>query len=278
MAARVAITVLVENTVSRPVLKAEHGLAFWIASGSENILFDTGQSDLLTANAKGLGVDLGAVNAIALSHGHYDHCGGLEAALSKATGGVPVYAHPGVLQPRYRRAAGVSRQIGMPDCCMAALLRRKECLRAAAAPVEIAHNVFLTGEIPRVHAEEQADEEFRAGADGRKPDLLPDDQALFMRTPAGTVVFLGCAHSGIINTLEYIRHLTDDRPFHAILGGMHLKSASNDRIAWTIEALRQIPFKQAYPAHCTGAQAAAALWTAFPGRCFAGCVGTAIII
>lgn len=273
---QISITVLVEDSVTRRALKAEHGLALWLSVGSERILFDAGQSALLTDNAKELGIDLGAVGTILISHGHYDHCGGMADALLKASGDVTVHMHPKAIEPKYRLASAGVRDIGMPSSCRAALLRREVCLRTSASPAEIAPGVFMTGEIPRAHPEEQTDEGFRADAAGQRPDLLQDDQALFLETPSGTIVLLGCAHAGVINTLEHIRRLTDGRPFHTVFGGMHLGSASDARIAWTVESLRQFSIARLYPAHCTGARATAALWTAFPERCFPGCVGTMI--
>jgi 7,8-dihydropterin-6-yl-methyl-4-(beta-D-ribofuranosyl)aminobenzene 5'-phosphate synthase len=82
----------------------------------------------------------------------------------------------------------------------------------------------------------------------------------------------------VLNTLDYVRHLTDGYPILAVLGGMHLQSASDERIAWTLDALRQFSIKGLYPAHCTGVKAVAALEAAFPGRCFPCGVGTTLYL
>ncbi|MBU0715525.1 MAG: MBL fold metallo-hydrolase [Verrucomicrobia bacterium] len=272
------ITILIEDSVSRPTLKAEHGLAFWIDTGSHCILFDTGQSQLILANANELKLDLDAVDTVALSHGHYDHCGGLADVLANAAGEVTVYAHPRALDPKYRRTETGTRAIGMSIHCRRALYEGRHNLKTVTIPTEITPGMFLTGEIPRSHPEEQSEPGYCLDAQCRQADPFLDDQALFIRTSGGTVVVLGCAHAGVINTLDYIRHLTDDQPFHAILGGMHLHSASDERIAWTIKSLQQFSVKRFYPMHCTGAKAVAALWTAFPGRCFPCGVGTTMNI
>ena len=107
-----------------------------------------------------------------------------------------------------------------------------------------------------------------------KPDPLQDDQSVFFDTAAGVVVLLGCAHSGVINTLLYIRQLTDNRPICAVIGGMHLISASTERIKRTIEELQYIGVERLAPAHCTGMPATVALWNAFPGQCQTCHVGT----
>jgi len=270
------ITILIEDSVSGPILKAEHGLAFWIDTGSHCILFDTGQSPLIMANANELKVDIDAVDTIALSHGHYDHCGGLADVLANAADKVTVYAHPRALDPKYRRTLTGTRAIGIPIHCRQALCESRCNLKTVTTPTEIAPGMFLTGEIPRSHPEEQSESGFCLDEQGRQADPFLDDQALFLRTIAGTVVVLGCAHAGVINTLDYIRHLTEGQPLHAVLGGMHLHSASDERIAWTIKSLQQFSIARFYPLHCTGAKAAAALWTAFPCRCFACGVGVTI--
>jgi hypothetical protein len=105
------------------------------------------------------------------------------------------------------------------------------------------------------------------GAVCSRPDPLVDDQAMFFETRDGIVVLLGCAHSGVVNTLQYVDHLTGRKPIHAVLGGMHLIGASAERLARTIEALRNWDIRLLAPAHCTGMAATAALWNAFPGRC-----------
>lgn len=271
-----SITVLVENSVACPILKAEHGLAVWLETDSKHILFDAGQSDLLTDNAKKLAIDLSLIDTFVLSHGHYDHSGGLADALARAPANVNIHLHPKALEPKYRVKAPGTRDIGMPSYCRAVLRQRTDHVHTNAGPTEIASGVFLTGEIPRTHPEEQLDEGFRIDETGQHPDLIPDDQALFLQTPAGTIVLLGCAHAGVINTLEYIHHLTNKKPFHTVFGGMHLNAASIDRIAWTVESLRSLAIERLHPVHCTGTRAEAALWTAFPGRCFPGSVGTTI--
>jgi len=278
MSLPMTITILIEDSVSAPTLMAEHGLAFWIDTVSRCILFDTGQSRLIMANANELKLDFDAVDIVVLSHGHYDHCGGLAAVLANAADNVTVYAHPCALDPKYKRTETGTRMIGMSIQCRQALYEGCHNLKTVTIPTEIAPGMFLTGEIPRSHPEEQSEPGFCLDAQGRQADSLLDDQALFIRTPAGTVVVLGCAHAGVINTLDYICHLTGGQPLHAILGGMHLHSASDERIAWTTKSLQQFSIERFYPMHCTGAKAVAALWTAFPGRCFPCGVGTTMNI
>lgn len=95
-----------------------------------------------------------------------------------------------------------------------------------------------------------------------------------METAQGTVVLLGCAHAGLIATLDHVRQLTAGAPIRAIIGGMHLGSASRDRMSWTLGELQRFRAGLVCPLHCTGQGAAAQLWAAFPDACRAGGAGT----
>ena len=119
MTERVKITILVENTAESPGLLAEHGLALWIELSSQCILFDTGQGGVLAHNADRLGLSLSRVDTIVLSHGHYDHTGGLADVL-RGDRPTVIYSHPNALKPKFaRNKDGTSREIGIP-CISAA--------------------------------------------------------------------------------------------------------------------------------------------------------------
>ncbi len=274
MPLNVNITVLVENRAARPDVGSEHGLAFWIETATDRVLFDTGQSGLVCANATALGIDLGAVDTIALSHGHYDHTGGLADVLACVAGPVAVYLHPDALPSKYHRAGSVARYIGIPGRAREALRRPQVRFCPVEKPTEIAAGVFLTGVIPRRHAEERGEEGFFLDEDGGRGDPVVDDQALYVLTPSGLVVLLGCAHAGVINTLDRVRHLAEGQALRAVIGGMHLRAASDARIAWTVDALCRMDVGVLCPLHCTGERAAAAMQTAFGAKCLAGGAGT----
>ena len=132
----------------------------------------------------------------------------------------------------------------------------------------------MTGEIPRQHALEDTGGRFFLDSACTQPDLLTDDQALFFDTAPGLVVLLGCAHSGVVNTLDHVQRLTNGKPVSALIGGLHLGSASEERIHKTIERLREAQLEMLAPAHCTGLPATAKLWSAFPALCRPAGVGT----
>ena len=263
----IRITCLVDNTASRDDLVAEHGLAVWIDFGDRRLLFDTGQGQALPHNADALGIDLAAADAVVLSHGHYDHTGALGSVLARAPR-VKVHAHPSVLLQKYsRRRGGRTRSISMPEPTAEVLGSRGDLVVWTNEPTEVFPGVWVTGQVPRSTAYEDVGGPFFLDARCKCPDLLDDDQALFFDTAAGTAVVCGCSHAGVVNTLQYIRGLTGERPVAAVVGGMHLRSASPMRIRRTVRALRKLRVGRLAPCHCTGEAATAALSAAFPGRC-----------
>ena len=268
------ITILVENTAGGPNVLAEHGLSYWIEHNDHRVLFDTGQSCMLASNAYKLGIPLREINALVLSHGHYDHTGGVTEAL-KFKRPVQIYVHPAAFAQKFiQKNDGTARNVSMPYSSQEAIKTSPLSWIATEHPTEISDGLMVTGSVPRVTDFEDTGGPFFLDEACTQPDPLEDDQSIFFNTAVGTVVLLGCAHSGIINTLRHIRRLTKNRPIHTIIGGMHLVGASSRRIKRTIKELKQIGVRQLVPAHCTGMSATVDLWKAFPGQCRTCPVGT----
>ncbi|MBN1803730.1 MAG: MBL fold metallo-hydrolase [Sedimentisphaerales bacterium] len=269
------ITTLVEDTASDDSLLAEHGLSFWIEYGDKRILFDTGQSDILIGNAKTLGINLEEVDAILISHGHYDHTGGLSAILDiapKAT----IYLHPAAIEPKFSRKNSGINSIGMPSSAKEDIQSRHVVW--TVTPAQIFPGIAVTGQISRINDFEDVGGGFFLDENYNKPDSLLDDQALFIESDKGLVVVLGCAHSGVVNTLDYIGNLTGRNKIYAVIGGMHLFKASRIRVANTIEAFKKYEIQKILPLHCTGPKATMELKNAFSDKCLLLSTGGQIIV
>jgi len=250
------ITILVDNQAG-PGLSAEHGFAAWIECDGRHWLLDAGQGAALVPNAQALGVPLAAAEGLILSHGHYDHTGGLPALLASSS--ARVYCHPHAERPRYAMRDGEARSIGMPASARAALAALPgERLWQVTAPLALASGVGLTGPIPRRADYEDSGGPFFADAVGRHPDDFADELALTLRTTRGLVVILGCGHAGLINTLSHALALHPGERLHAVLGGFHLGGASEERLARTAAALRALDPAVVVPCHCSVERAVAA--------------------
>lgn len=255
---RVRITTLVENTAYGEGVLAEHGLAYWIEYGEYRILFDTGQSHILSRNARRLGVDLALTDAIVISHGHYDHTGGLLRALGLSKK-VDLFLHPAAVEPKYKCKPGSpAKYIGMKLSIINMIEEHRHIRKTywTRNHTDICIGASVTGEIVRTSESEKPSGEFFLDPAGTAPDEMLDDQSLILETNMGLVIVVGCAHAGIVNTLDQVANLTGENQFHAVLGGMHLQEASKDQIEATYEALRRYKVKMIAPAHCTGMEAA----------------------
>jgi 7,8-dihydropterin-6-yl-methyl-4-(beta-D-ribofuranosyl)aminobenzene 5'-phosphate synthase len=259
---RVRLTLLVENRSIRPEAGTEHGLAVLVETGAGAVLFDTGSSGLVLRNCRALGLSLAGVSAVALSHGHYDHSGGLGAVMDRVAPGVKVYLHPEAINRKYAvREGQPARNIGMPQ------VPGGSRLAFSVEPQEIIPGVRWLGQVPRETDYEDPGGPFFLDAGGRRPDPLLDDTALLVSTPSGPVLVSGCAHAGIVNTLRHAARCAGGRRFAAVLGGMHLQGASAERIARTVSDLGELEIDMLGPAHCTGRAATLAFKNAFGQRC-----------
>jgi 7,8-dihydropterin-6-yl-methyl-4-(beta-D-ribofuranosyl)aminobenzene 5'-phosphate synthase len=269
----IRVTVLVDNIAERRGVLAEHGLALWIEGPSRRVLFDTGQSTAALAhNADALGIDLGSVDVVALSHGHYDHTGGLPAVLAAAPV-VGVVLHPQARSTRYsKHSDGRVVSVGMPDDTQDALDAHAGIVRYERDAFELGGGLWLTGEVPRSDSSEHGTDSFYIDGDCTQPDTIEDDQSLFFDTPDGVVALLGCTHSGLMNTLAHIRSLTD-RPLAAVIGGTHLRDGAADTVGPVVDELRRLAPQMVAPLHCTSFAARVELANALPGYTH-GAVGT----
>jgi 7,8-dihydropterin-6-yl-methyl-4-(beta-D-ribofuranosyl)aminobenzene 5'-phosphate synthase len=261
---QIEITLLAENVARGRGVGGEHGLAYWIETPAGIVMFDTGQGLVLERNAVILNKDLSEVRAVVLSHGHYDHVGGLEVVLGKSPQ-ASIYLHPDALKRRYSGdSTGVVHSVDNSILYDGNLKQVAAKLVETHEPTEVLDGIWVTGEIPRQAKYEDTGGAFYLDADGHIEDQIWDDQALYFHSSEGVVLVLGCAHAGVVNTMLYVAKLTGGDRLHAVIGGMHLLNASPERLAHTYEVFKEMGVQLIAPCHCTGVKAVAGFQTIFP--------------
>jgi 7,8-dihydropterin-6-yl-methyl-4-(beta-D-ribofuranosyl)aminobenzene 5'-phosphate synthase len=277
---KLRITTLSENgvnTIGSGDLVAEWGLSMLVETDGKKILFDTGKGISAANNAEVLGIDLTKVDSIVLSHGHYDHTGGLRQVLRNMRKQVPIIAHPDVWAAKY------SRREGKPDRYIGIPFQRQELESLGARfhlttlPFALADGVVTTGEIPMTTGYEDMDPNlFVKNGDAWEPDLLQDDLAITVKTSKGLVVLLGCAHHGIINTINHAKKLTGINRVHMVIGGSHLVDTSPDRFHPTVTALEELGVERLGLCHCTSLEVLSQFAHEYGDRFFFSTTGTSV--
>lgn len=260
------ITILVDNTaLFDRMFIAEHGFSVYIEAEGKRILFDTGYSDAVVKNAQKMQIDLLNLDYIVLSHGHFDHTGGLwhiihrfmEAAIENTPHRLPrLIAHPRCFLPRPKSPLADIGSILTAD-----EVQRVMPLELSEGPVSLTPNLFFLGEIERKYP-------FERSLPGPRCIVLPDnsitddhildDTSLAFRSRDGLVIITGCAHAGICNTVEYARKVCAESRVHDIIGGLHLRSGGS-QLDGTLAYLKDLQPSSLHACHCTSLAAKVAL-------------------
>jgi 7,8-dihydropterin-6-yl-methyl-4-(beta-D-ribofuranosyl)aminobenzene 5'-phosphate synthase len=238
-----------------------------LAGTISRILLDAGPPpDIALQNADTINADMRNVDAIIISHGHYDHVGGLLKILERAGRSVPIVAHPGVFSPKF-----VCRQslkfIG-PEFNQSSFRSTKGVLLLVRNSVRILDGAVTSGEIARETTFEKAQGFWTVEEERFIEDKIIDDQALIVNVKdKGLVVITGCAHSGVINTLKHAQKMTGLGNIHTVMGGLHLAHADEFRVQTSIDELVKMKVEFVYPCHCTGSKAVHRIQETMGKRC-----------
>ena len=236
------------DTFVEPGYMSEFGLSLFIESGDRRILFDTGAGEALVPNAVRMGIDLNSVTDIILSHGHYDHTGGLAKLAPQPQ--IQVYVGRGIVKPCWSlHDDGTKHGITMPTESQSVLNKCR--VHEINAFTEIHPGIFLTGPIPRESGEDCGGHFFSDEA-STMPNLIPEEQAFLL---VSGVLITGCCHAGIINTVEACRRACPNIAIRTIIGGLHLRHASKDRLERTTSYLASLELERLVLMHCTGENA-----------------------
>ncbi len=259
------LTVLIENTtlIDR-YFRAEPGLSFFIEDGNTSILFDCGYSALFLENAAAMGIDLLNLDAVVLSHGHIDHTGGLPSlAAHQIRAGIegmparpPLFiTHPATFGRKKAKEGGDAGCPVSPE-----YLSMFGEVKTSVSPQKVSDRITFLGEIPRTDPKRTSQSSaFVQSADGWVPDQVIEDSCLVYRGDEGLVIICGCTHAGIEHTVAYARSVCGDERVAAIIGGLHLYSATPARIDEVSRWCTESGIGVIYPCHCTGLPATIAL-------------------
>jgi len=247
------------------------------------LLFDTGpEGAVFIRNCAALGIALGEVEAIAVTHGHWDHMAALPVTIDRiiAQGGrVSVHVNPGMFNDRaIRLSSGIVPVAKVP---------LPSDLEKRGAAVVNSHDerllldghFYYSGEIPRVTSFEKGRDDHLCRKDREAPwepdPLLLDERMLVAKVRRlGLLVFSSCSHAGIVNVCTYVRTLFPDTPIHTVMGGLHLGGVMERNIPETVDGLRPFGIRHIITGHCTGWRALHALANVFGEAVSQSAVGT----
>ena len=239
------VSVLCDNHSQRETLGKEWGLSISIELPQDKLwLLDCATTSLFLENAKEMGIQPEKAKAMALSHGHWDHTGGMDDLMKAGFMG-PVYAHPDFAAKRYTKEDdGSVKEAHFPCEYPGTIIVRDH--------VELDDGLYMITEIPRRKGFFEATEGLYTDQNLTEIDHVPDDAFLLLMSKAGPVVILGCCHSGLGNSLYHLRDLTGIDSVHAIIGGLHLYESDEKEFENTAKIIEEFRPEMVSPGHCTG--------------------------
>lgn len=266
---------LMENKTEGPGCIGEHGLSVYIEAQGKKLLFDTGASSLLKRNAEALGTDLRQVETVVISHGHYDHTGGVPE-FCRINRTAPIYIHKEAFHEAYAVREG---QMEERTCGIRWTQEEKELIESRMIltqdSVWLSDNIVISGTIPKIEGYAPAELFYRKMEDGSlQPDPMEHEQFLAIREPEGLYVFSGCSHRGVVPAVRRARELFSGERIAVLTAGMHLYSADKEMRSKVISQVLSEEMDLVIPVHCTGLEAICELKTALGDKCFAATAGS----
>jgi len=247
----VKLTVIADNHTCRDDLLTQHGLCFWIEHAGRRILFDSGSDASWLANADVLGIDPLQAEYLFLSHGHWDHGGGVPALVERGWQGTLI-AHVEAWRSKRAVAEGQRERDTGLGWSFKEVEYGGRVLEMTGGPQPIFPGAWTTGSIPGEHPIPAAPGLQALENGSWQAEDLRDEQTLVIDTAQGLVVITGCCHRGVRNTLDAVRLLTGRDDLYALIGGLHQKDEPRERCQQLARDLRTLGVQKVWANHCTG--------------------------
>lgn len=269
---------LLDNKTENSKCMAEWGLSVLIETGGKKILLDAGLTDLYKANAEALGVDLADVDALVISHGHFDHTGGVPSFV-KINGKAPVYLHRDTMYESYGETDG---KVETEACSIRWNEEEMEAvwprIQFTGGMVKLYDNVSLIGDIPDLEGYPATEQFWRRlekedGSFELIPDTMSHEQVIVVEEEAGLYVFSGCSHRGVVPTLRHVQNLMPGKRIAGLIAGMHLYPALPEMRRKIVAEIAGLDMDVVFPVHCTGMDAILQMKALMGDKCVVACAG-----
>lgn len=263
------LTVLLDNKTEKPDVNAEWGLSILIEADGKKIIYDLGATDMVIDNAEVMGVDLEDVDAVAISHGHYDHTGGIPG-FCQVNDKAKIYIHKNAFSVFHGMENGI-----IDDYNCGVLIPKDELKRLedrfvlTDGAVKLSENIILSGTIPDVAGVSPTEPFYIEREDGSMVlDDLSHEQFLVVKNEdKGLFIFDGCSHKGILPAIKYAQKLFPGEKIQGIFAGLHMYPAGNEEIMEAIKAIEEYDPDFIMPVHCTGMKAILMFKEYFKEKC-----------
>ncbi|QOX63275.1 MBL fold metallo-hydrolase [Anoxybacterium hadale] len=278
------IQILSENRTNHTECMAEHGLAVYIETDEKTLVFDMGGSQLYLDNADKLKIDLTQADAAVISHGHYDHTGGIPS-FCKLNKNAPIYIHKEAFGATYGMEDG---KLDEESCGIRWTEEEKKMLQGrlilTEGPLWLTNDIVISGTIPKTDVFTPTEQFYIKGQDGElRPDEMNHEQFLAIRlkgdreTGRGIFIFSGCSHTGVIPCISYAKELFPGEKILGLLAGMHLYHTKGDDLNQILDQIAAEEMEYVIPVHCTGMEGICGLKLRLGSRCIPAGVGDQLI-